>query len=796
MTHKQPLLFLVGSLALTLCAVAQDNRKVAPLPLPQHDLDGKFAPAASVTPTSPKTDVLSVHPVNQQPEPTKGVDSVVLPNGKKFRLGLPTDQVIYDDSGDQIWVEGVGYKARFNRQGLTFVPFFGSNAPKNYPLALTLENARLGATVSPVAIASPHRQGDTITMDRGGVQERYDLTTHQVEQKFVINSPFVGELVLTLGVSTELQAEPNAEGIRFSNSLGQVGYSNAVLVDARGHRTAMQTEYANGSITLRATAAAIANAAFPVTVDPVVVNFVAATSTVYVLTEPDIAFSAISNNYLVVWTRQFTAFDWDLHSVAVDTSGNIVAGSSTLLDNTIDRWEGGRVASSGNNFLGVASRTPTGGGQAEIWGRTRDVSSTTTNAQFQISESTFTGDKVSPDVGGEFDGPVNFGVVWQRNFTATDHDIHYRLVATSTGAPSGATRIIDNSGANDDFRPRMSKSDGRLPAGDQIWVVCWQRLIGGTQHDIYGARVQWNGTLLTAPFAIDTAATDNDRRPSPTSLTGDIGGSKYWLVAYDTDNTGNLDIYMRAFRDGATPVNVSSSFLAPLENLSAAQRARDQFRCQTDADDCRFAVSYVEAFSATDHDAYVTTLHLAPFLAAVDPRVTLTFSGLDTAAVGLVANRSGGGVNTEYGATWDHNSAVAPINSSINGAIYRGVTPGGGFSTRTTGCGGFLISTAGSQVPAPGNTIAFNLSGSAGPNVFLVGVPSPSLFLCPACALGVALSPSPVFLPGPSLNITVPCSSNLVGGTLAVQGAAVLSPGGCPGFGVLVTSDTVDVTIR
>jgi hypothetical protein len=169
-------------------------------------------------------------------------------------------------------------------------------------------------------------------------------------------------------------------------------------------------------------------------------------------------------------------------------------------------------------------------------------------AQFQISESSWTGDKVSPDVGGEFEGPVNFCVVWQRNYTAGDHDIVYRIVTASTGVPNGATQIIDNSSADDDYRPRLSKSDGRQPASEQVWVVCWQRLIGGTQHDIYGARVRWDGTLLTAPFAIDTAAGDNDRQPSPTSLTGNIGGNKYWLVAFTTDNTGNLDIYPAAPR--------------------------------------------------------------------------------------------------------------------------------------------------------------------------------------------------------------------------------------------------------
>jgi hypothetical protein len=90
-----------------------------------------------------------------------------------------------------------------------------------------------------------------------------------------------------------------------------------------------------------------------------------------VLTNAEIAFSATSGNYLVAWTRIFSAADHDLHCIFVDNAGNVVAGSFATLDNSTDAWDGGKVAVCGSNFLGVASRTPFGGGQAEIWGRTQ-----------------------------------------------------------------------------------------------------------------------------------------------------------------------------------------------------------------------------------------------------------------------------------------------------------------------------------------------------------------------------------------------------------------------------------------
>ena len=66
------------------------------------------------------------------------------------------------------------------------------------------------------------------------------------------------------------------------------------------------------------------------------------------------------------------------------------------------------------------------------------------------------------------------------------------------------------------------------------------------------------------------------------------------------------------------------------------------------------------------------------------------------------------------------------------------------------------------------------------------------ILLVGGCALGATMT---VTVPGSILWLGVPCSASLVGSTLAVQGAA-FAAGGCPAFGQLVTSNTIDVTIR
>lgn len=770
---------------------AQDAPKVA-APLPPVDLDHKIAaPGAPSAPTPPKSDAPAPAPQRTHAAPPKTAERATLPSGRTFAPRMPTEPV-FGSQGGGIDVLGTTYKARVADGAFTYVPYFGAEAPRNYPLELRLAGVRIGNTATPLQVAPHRRDGQRITLAHGSCEEVFDIGRDGVEQKFVIATPFQGELTITLQVRTDLRAERAPSGWRFTSAHGSVGYSDAVLVDARGTRLPMRTEFAAGALTLHAAASAIASAAFPITVDPLITTFNGTSDATYVLIDPDIAYSATAQSHLVVWTRRYSATDYDLHGLAVDDNGTVLGNSFTMFDNSGDKWEQGRVAVCGGNYLAVASRTPAAGGQREIWGATRAVSSATVGAQFQISDNAM-GNKVAPDVGGEFWGPANFCVVWQRNFSATDRDIHYRMVSSS-GTLNGAVAIIDNSSGNDDYQPSIARCDGDGPSSMQFWPVTWQRLVNG-QYDILGARVRWDGQLTTAPFVIDNAVPDDDQQPCPSSLTSDLGGVRYWLVAYTTLATGNWDVFVRVYADGTTPVLRSSSFLGSLENLTGAPRTLAQWTPEVDTDGCRFAISYLEDYSPTDYDAYLTTVHLASSLAAIDARVPLTTSTRSTNATSLFAKRSGGGESLDYAAAYDHNSNSGPINSSIEGAFYRGVRASGGFATRATGCGGMAISYAnGSQVPGPGRTVRIDVSGGLGNGLIVFGLPTDQA-LCASspCRLGATTM---VLLPVTSLAFTIPCQASVVGATVALQGVGIVGSGGCVNLGQVATTDTVDITVR
>ncbi|MFM7282794.1 MAG: hypothetical protein ACKO32_13555, partial [Planctomycetia bacterium] len=109
---------------------------------------------------------------------------------KSTHLIPVSKEVLVDEPGDgRIWARGSSYKASFDRDGFTFVPFFGSQAPRNFPLHFRLASIEAGDTALLIESSAPAElDGRRITYARGPVIERYDLAFEQVEQSFVIDT--------------------------------------------------------------------------------------------------------------------------------------------------------------------------------------------------------------------------------------------------------------------------------------------------------------------------------------------------------------------------------------------------------------------------------------------------------------------------------------------------------------------------------------------------------------------------------------------------------------------------------
>lgn len=173
-----------------------------------------------------------------------------------------------------VWAAGTGYKASFH-DGATLVPVLGESYPHNLPLTWRTQSVRLGdrelVTQAPrLTYAGLHAE-----YDLGGLTETYEVGDHGIEQQFVLSQrpAVIGDLVVRGSVETVLHAavaEAAHQALDFCDEQGKqlIRYGAATAVDARGERQPMTTSFADGQVTLRLDASWLAQATFPVVVDP------------------------------------------------------------------------------------------------------------------------------------------------------------------------------------------------------------------------------------------------------------------------------------------------------------------------------------------------------------------------------------------------------------------------------------------------------------------------------------------------------------------------------------------------
>jgi hypothetical protein len=472
------------------------------------------------------------------------------------------------------WVLGATYKAGFGptgagSTGATYVPFLGSRAPRNFPVTMRITSITAGgAPIGFDARAPAEREGATIAFDRGSVVEQYLIARDGMEQRFVFETlPARGEIVVTLGIETELVGRTVDGELRFENELGHATYGRALALDALGRTAAMEERLECGRIQLVVPAEFVATAELPLVIDPFVSTMPISTG-VDEDFNADVAVVTQTSTMLVVWERTFSATDHDVF--AYKYQGELFDSSYTIDISTVN-WHNPRVAGNelAKKYLCVAEVGPLGG--RSIKGRTIAADSTTTGAVLNIS-STETGEKHDPDVGGDpyLVGPTFFCVVWQRDFAPADTDIHARLVTGPGTLVGGGPFFVDDSAGTLDSLPSISKTNGDGPASGQEWAVAWTHAFSPTDDDVYGARIHWDGTITSPTFTI-AAAVENERLPTVSEPLDSHGGQpRRWLAAY----TVGSSLRFRTF-NGTTHIDSLDLTAGSFQSFSAPDLSID-----------------------------------------------------------------------------------------------------------------------------------------------------------------------------------------------------------------------------
>jgi len=741
---------IVGRLCLPLAVLALSGATLAQSVRPQQppaqtNSDAKL-PAAPVMKTA--ANLTRPTPTNvATPAKTQSLQSV---SHRALR-----NQLFMDAPGDgSVWARGMNYKASFDGQGFTYIPYLGGNAPQNYPLNMRVASVTAGGQrLAFDAQAAPTQNGNSVSFARSAFTETYDMTAADLEQSFTFQSlPASGDLVIRMNVDSELSGRATSNGLEFSNELGSVHYGQAITIDATGRRTPATTTFDGSSVTIRVDGSTLSESSFPITVDPVVTTFTIDGTTLDDFL-PDTAYDNASSSWLTVYEEVFSTTDHDVYSERIDNTGAVLNGG--YIDFTGNYWQTPAVA---NNLVAAkwlvvaAVGLPTSGARI-ISSRTVANVGFVFGAQTTVSSTVDSGDKFHPDVGGDQFGsaPSWFMVVWERDFGTTDHDIHGATV-DNMGAISG-TIYIDNSGGTFDALPSISKSDQT-----SNWAVAWQRTFSATDHDIYGAIIGFSGAINSPTFNIDFTGNDDTNVSVSSPLNPNTA---VYVVACQRDFGTDMDII--AFLMNGTAVTTSTD----VSVADASNFLEDQVEPSVDSDGTDFAVVFSESFmgSTTDYDIYVD--QLTATLAIGEDHTNLAFSGDPEHNPEIGSRQGSGGTATHFMAVWD--DAFSATDRDIFGAFWD-IGPATMPGSITSFCPG---DGSGTQCPCGNNgTAGHGCANSINPaGALLAATGNPSV------------SNDTVTLTGSGIQATAP--------GLFFQGTTSLAPGVVFGDGLRCAGGTI-----
>lgn len=488
--------------------------------------------------------------------PGRSLDSTIDAAAIDLTGSFDRHAVVHQDFVNGVhWARGRTYKAKASSEGFTYIPFFGSNAPRTWPVQFQLASIeRDGVELKLSDHAAVRREGSRWILDRGDVEVWYDLDVEQVEQSFAFAAPDgAGDVTLRLDVSTELEVRgPSAQGasdsLEFTGEFGHLTYSEAIVLDAHGRRADVRSRWVDGSIELTVPAAFVASAEGRIVVDPILTTSVIDGFSDELLF-PDLAYDKALDRYLVVYEEVFAATDLDVYSRFVSAIGLIPSGGA-YIELTADTWQRPKVAQLPTNgrFLVVAEgESALISGSTDITGRMRNADGTL-EAPMILKSATSSYGCESPDVGGEaIDVPLSYYcLVFNRNY-GTDRDV-YAVVLDRDGHENNAELQLAGFISRDEGAPAVSKNSGlaTLASG---WNVAWATEdLNGSGYKVQAAQVGFTGSTAMGPFDVTPfSATQSYFDVEVSSLCGRRQpgtNDLYWVVTYDDSPSSITDAYV------------------------------------------------------------------------------------------------------------------------------------------------------------------------------------------------------------------------------------------------------------
>lgn len=456
------------------------------------------------------------------------------------------------------WATADSYKASFH-DGMTFIPYLGTEAPATQSLGWTTASVRLGNNELLTGNAPRHANTEwRYEYQFGAVTEAYDVRPEGLEQTFVLyQRPTGGDLVIEGTVSSTLHSpvrEAGHQPLAFCDDQGRpvIEYGSAIAFDKNGARVLVTTEFANDTITLRVPGNWVEQAALPITVDPLLTRVIVTTGS-SIITDIDIGRDdqSSSSNVAITYVRAVSSTDSDLW-VLLRNDDYSAAPNTLIFSDVTATWDTDQTSCA---FVGGASRW------AFVFRRYfPNLTTRTSHLRCHVRASgdeTFLTNYGSlpatsginhwrPDVGGvqAFASGDQAMVVFQTEDNTATND-HFAptsnsvvqgclLDVTSNNGTFGTPFPIKANPAFDSERPSINQvAEG---GGSFSWACVFQSYENGIANEVWdlmGARLGSDGTVATGIWQSDLASALTDQHQLGPCVEGANG--RYAVVFATVD---------------------------------------------------------------------------------------------------------------------------------------------------------------------------------------------------------------------------------------------------------------------
>ena len=479
------------------------------------------------------------------------------------------------------------HKAQFSTEGVHLQPRYGG--PDWFwqlsAVYASHQSSPLSVDVGPVAPVQ--YSSDLVVYPRKDVIEQYVLHKDSIEQQFILPHMLTtndADLVIEGDIDSDGVFASGNDSWSWHNDEGVVHLGDVFVFDATGVEVPAYMEVDATSTRIVVDGVALAQATYPVTIDPVIgandqrLSDMGGlgTANIHIADNPAIAFNNNDNEYFVVWegtennaaTEQTQIYGQRINA----ETGAEIGTNDILVGTTPGGADPGRDAATpaivynatNNEYLVIWVGQPNvSSTEPEVYGQRVAANGSLAGSAFLVSECGAPGN-TSADVGITFGYPIDMAynstdnqylVVWRCDDVGDggivngEFEIFGRIVnADGTLAGSDDFQISQTAGANGS----NVNYDAETPAVaynsvDNEYLVTWgadNPSLGDGNREIFGQRLSNTGAEVgTNDFQISTTTHGGSRDSSVSDVVHNSTSNEYlvvWSGDIVTDDVVNI----------------------------------------------------------------------------------------------------------------------------------------------------------------------------------------------------------------------------------------------------------------